>query len=177
MTIPILCVALLHGYVLLDQVSINGAGPYRFLVDTGSQSTALRTQVARSLKLDPADRVTLQTAAGSQVVPVAEVSRITVGPFTVEDVEVLLYELHDVMGKHIDGILGQNFLSRFDFLLDVKSCELTMSPPSGLADEISGEKVYGTYGVFSSGVPPSETFARLSKRHRCFLRRYSTRSI
>jgi len=136
MTIPILCVALLHGYVLLDQVSINGAGPYRFLVDTGSQSTALRTQVARSLKLDPADRVTLQTAAGSQVVPVAEVSRITVGPFTVEDVEVLLYELHDVMGKHIDGILGQNFLSRFDFLLDVKHCELTMGAPGGLADQV-----------------------------------------
>jgi predicted aspartyl protease len=142
MSIPILCVALLHGYMILDQVSINGTGPYRFLVDTGSQSTALKSQVARTLKVEPAYRVTLETAVGSQVVPAAKVRDITVGPFKVEDIEVLWYELHDVLDDHVDGILGQNFLSRFDILLDFKNCELSMGPPAGLADWVDGEKVY-----------------------------------
>lgn len=142
MTIPILCLALLHGYVVLDQVSINGAGPYRFLVDTGTQSTALKSKIARAMKLVPTYRVTLETATGSQVVPATQVRQITVGPFKAEDIEVLWYDVHDVLDDHIDGILGQNFLSRFDFLLDFKHCELTIGPPSGLADRVHGEKVY-----------------------------------
>jgi len=141
MTIPILCVALLHGYVLLDQVSINGAGPYQLLLDTGSQSTALKSQVAHRLRLDPAYRVTLESATGSQVVPGTKVRQITVGPFKVEDIEVLWYDLQDTLDDHVDGILGQNFLSRFDFLLDFKHCELTLGPPSGLADRVMGERI------------------------------------
>jgi len=142
MTIPILCLALLHGYVILDQVSINGTGPYRFLVDTGTQSTALKSQIARTMKLVPTYRVTLETPAGSQIVPAARVHQITVGPFKVADFEVLWYDVHDVLDDQIDGILGQNFLSQFDFLLDFKHCEITIGPPSGLADYVDGEKVY-----------------------------------
>jgi predicted aspartyl protease len=142
MTIPILCLALLHGYVVLDQVSINGAGPYRFLVDTGTQSTALKRQIAQTMKLVPTYRVTLETATGSQIVPATTVREITVGPLKVEDLEILWYDVHDVLDDHIDGILGQNFLSRFDFLLDFKHCEFTIGPPSGLADLVDGEKVY-----------------------------------
>jgi predicted aspartyl protease len=142
MTIPILCLALLHGYVVLDQVSINGTGPYRFLVDTGTQSTALKTQVAQTMKLVPTYRVTLETPTGSQIVPATTVHQITIGPFKAEDLEILWYDVHDVLDDHIDGILGQNFLSRFDFLLDFKHCEITIGPPSGLADFVDGEKIH-----------------------------------
>jgi predicted aspartyl protease len=94
------------------------------------------------MKLIPTYRVTLETATGSQVVPATMVRQVTVGPFKAEDLEILWYDVHDVLDDHIDGILGQNFLSQFDFLLDFKHCEITIGPPSGLADHVDGEKVY-----------------------------------
>src|SRR5262249_33008155 len=121
MFIPTLCFALLHGYVLLDHVSINGSGPYRFLVDTSSQSTSIRPQLANALKLDPVHRVTLETPDGSKVVRASN-ARIDVDSVQAEAVEVLWYDhvSPDAFDGPIDGILGNNFLSRFDVVLDFK---------------------------------------------------------
>ena len=142
MFIPTLCFALLHGYVLLDNVSINGSGPYRFLVDTSSQSTSITPQLANALKLDPVYRVTLETSDGSKIVPASNV-RIDVGSVQAEAVEVLWYDrpTHDALDGPIDGILGHNFLSRFDFVLDFKRRALAFAPPSAFAELLSGERI------------------------------------
>jgi predicted aspartyl protease len=143
MRIEMLLFALLQNYITLDNVTINGTGPYRFLVDTGTQSTIINEALARKLLLVPAYRVSLSTPTGSELVPATTVTRVTAGEFGAEAVEVLWYDLpsNPFMNGPMDGILGHNFLSRFDYILDFKKRALSLAPPATLAATIRGERL------------------------------------
>lgn len=98
---------------LVVMVSINGHGPYRFLVDTGAASCVLDPALSRELGLRPEYRVEVVTPTGSAVVPVA---RAAIGVEEREaELEVLLYSPRDA---RVRGVLGQSFLSRHNYWLD-----------------------------------------------------------
>jgi predicted aspartyl protease len=109
-----------RNFLITVPVFVNGAGPFDFMLDTGTNTTILHPEFARQLGLRPIDRLLLVTVAGSRAVPRSRLERLTLGPRTVTGVEVLWTDLGEIraLAPRICGVLGQNFLSRFNYLID-----------------------------------------------------------
>ena len=134
---------LLRGYLIVLPVIVNGAGPYEFLLDTGTNTTLVSTEFARQLRLRPIDRIELVTVAGTQALPRARLESITVGGQRAEDLEVLCSELREVRAvkPEIVGVLGQNFLAQHNYLLDYRARQLTFMNEEELARQLCGERL------------------------------------
>jgi hypothetical protein len=105
---------------------MNGHGPYRFLVDTGAQTNQVDLQLARSIGLRPEYKVELITAAGTTFARGGRGIDVVLGSVRAANQEFLFTDLQGVrqMSSNIQGVLGQEFLDRFDYLLDLKNHRL-----------------------------------------------------
>jgi predicted aspartyl protease len=118
------------GHLIIVSVWVNDTGPHEFMLDTGASTTLVRPEFARRLGLRPIDRIELVTAAGSQILVRSELARLRLGSQQVTGVETLLSELREVRAAlpGVQGVLGQNFLSGFDWLLDYRAQQLEFDP-------------------------------------------------
>ncbi|MDX1981347.1 MAG: retroviral-like aspartic protease family protein [Bryobacteraceae bacterium] len=125
-------------WLTVDGVRINDKGPFRFLIDTGAQSTVIDPAVAGQLALRPSYRVEVVSVNGSMLAPAAEVTSVSVDGVTAKDVEVLWYGLAQVRSAiaGVDGVLGQNFLSLTPHLLDFRKRTVRLG-----GAEMAGERV------------------------------------
>lgn len=96
-------------------VAIHGIGPYRFLIDTGSQRTVVSIALAGTLGLVQGPQVRVMGIAGVHNVATAQVESIDIGPRSFYDLTVPLLEGGN-MGA--DGILGTDSLQHERVLLD-----------------------------------------------------------
>lgn len=117
-------------------VTINGAGPYHFVVDTGAERTVLSRELAQRLTLAPARSVTLLSIAGSNQVDTAMVAelRLTAKGNQLSDLEApLLAEYH--LGAV--GMLGIDSLQTKRVVLDFRKMRMTISdaPRKNWADD------------------------------------------
>lgn len=96
-------------------VALQGKGPYRFLIDTGSQRTVVSTALAGNLGLAAGPQVRVVGMAGEDRVPTAKVDTLGFGSRELYDLVVPLLE-----NRHIgaDGILGTDSLQDQRVLLD-----------------------------------------------------------
>ena len=96
-------------------VRIGQQGPFRFVIDTGSQTTVLSTDIARQLALPSARTARIVGIGGSQTVSTAIVEELGLGKRSLYSLEVALLE-----AAHIgaDGIVGIDSLQRQRVLLD-----------------------------------------------------------
>jgi predicted aspartyl protease len=101
--------------LVLDDVFLNGSGPYRMLIDTGNASSIVRPEIARRLKLKAAYAVEQASVAGTRPVPVAILDEVRAGSVSDRSVETMI---GDMFQPGVDGVLGQSFLVRHDYLLD-----------------------------------------------------------
>jgi hypothetical protein len=96
-------------------VQIGTNGPYRFLIDTGSQKTVLSTDLAALLELAPISKRRIVGMAGIDTADSAEVDELALGRRSFYGLTVLLFE-----SEHIgaDGIVGIDSLQSQRVLLD-----------------------------------------------------------
>ena len=117
------------------EVSIGAQGPYRFLVDTGAESSLIDPALANELGIRPEFRVELVTQQSSRLVPGAKVSALRIGQRPLPNVELLFHDVAEVqrLDQSVRGILGLNALSSFDFVLSPGTGRLddTASRPAG----------------------------------------------
>jgi len=109
-------------YVFAD-VSINGAGPFKLLVDTGASSTSLSPEAAREAGLEAAYAVQLTTLTGETIVHAALARSVSAGGAALQGVEVLIadpWAIRTVEPK-ADGVLGQSFLSHTPWMIDYRA--------------------------------------------------------
>jgi len=133
----------INGYLLVVGVSLNGSGPYDFLVDTGTNTTLIDPALAAELKLKPVDRMALTTLADATPVVRYYADRLQAGPAAVSHLEILgapLTELRNVDHK-IRGVLGMNFLLQFSFLLDYRHHRMEIFPFPDSAPVPKGRRV------------------------------------
>ena len=110
-------------------VTINGVGPYRFLVDTGAQATVVTARVTEALGLVPSGRATL----------VAMASRTTVDTIALDGLEFAGRRFNNLTtpllrGSDIgaDGIIGLDSLQDLRVVIDFRADAITvMDAPSG----------------------------------------------
>ena len=67
------------------EVHVNGRGPYRFLVDSGADTSVVGLRIARELQLPVGPPVTLHGMTGSAVVATVRVGALSLGQSTISD--------------------------------------------------------------------------------------------
>lgn len=116
-------------------VSIGATGPYRFLVDTGSESSLIDPALAARLGIRPAFRIELVTQQSTRLVPGARVSAVRIGKRPLPDLEMLLQDVTEArrLDRSVQGVLGLNALNGFDFTLSPATGHLhdALERPSG----------------------------------------------
>ena len=98
-------------------VKVVEQGPFRFLIDTGSQNTVLSTDLAARLSLVPSRKARLISVAGTQMVDMVDIEQIDLGRRSYYGLAAPLLESAN-MGA--DGILGLDSLQDQRVLVDFK---------------------------------------------------------
>jgi hypothetical protein len=115
-----------EGRPVVDGVYVNGHGPYRFLVDTGTTMNVLEPALAKEAGLKATFRTELASSLGVMVVGGGEGVTLTLAGVRADNQKFLISKMELVgrLSSNIQGILGQCFLSRFDYSLDMRRKQL-----------------------------------------------------
>jgi gag-polyprotein putative aspartyl protease len=105
---------------MVVEVSLNHAGPYDFLLDTGSQMTVVDRSLAAELQIPIGGDADVVGVSFQGKASFAQVDALGVGDHGSVHRRVLVYDMNNVKqaGFAIRGLLGEDFLSRFDVLID-----------------------------------------------------------
>jgi predicted aspartyl protease len=113
--------------LVLNKVYLNGQGCFRMMIDTGATTCLLRPAVANRLGLRAIYAVEHETPSGVKRVPAAILDEVRIGSASDGGVEVMLTDV-DLPG--LDGVLGQSWLVRYDYLLDYHDRRLVLNAPA-----------------------------------------------
>jgi hypothetical protein len=129
--------------LLAVQVRINHTGPYDFLVDTGSQILTIDPALAASLHLKINGTTGVSGVATNSRRPFASLDLIEVGNHSVPQVLTVIEDIPALKAAdpRLRGILGENFLSRFDLLIDNRQLILCLDQSSNLAQAVKSEHI------------------------------------
>ena len=111
------------------------AGPWNFLIDTGSSATLVSPEFAirrRSRQPNPGDATVWLRDATGQAVPVDSVllDKVDFGPAHFRNVRALVFDcrvISDHLGLKIDGVLGFNLFADARLTLDYPGERIVMS--------------------------------------------------
>jgi predicted aspartyl protease len=106
-------------------VHLSGTGPYRFLVDTGADRTAISRELAAKLKLAAGEKASLHSIAGISTVSTATVPDLQV---TRKNVQVFDAPVLESSNMGADGILGTDSLRSQRVLFDFEGQTLSVVP-------------------------------------------------
>lgn len=108
-------------------VLVGGRGPYRFVLDTGSSHTVMSETLAATLGAAPVAKAPLATSTGTVTEIVVRLTDVAVGSARVDS--LLATSVPDasfrVLGDGVSGVLGQDFLSQFNYTIDYRSSSLS----------------------------------------------------
>jgi len=108
-----------HGSQIIAPVMINHSGPYDFLVDTGTQVTIVDSGLAASLQLNSDGVAQLVGIGFHEQAGFARTVSLELGSEEVAGLRVVVQGFQSQLADlRIRGILGGDFLSRFDLLID-----------------------------------------------------------
>jgi hypothetical protein len=111
------------GRPVVDEVWVNGHGPYRFLLDTGATVNLIESDLAKSIGLPVTFHDDLSSAGGMTAVAGSDGVEIQLGQ-VMADHQMFIFSdlkaLHN-LSPDIRGVIGQSFLARFDYLLDLRN--------------------------------------------------------
>jgi hypothetical protein len=136
-------IRLVHDTFAVVSLQINGSGPFDFILDTGTDTTLVDLRLASDLALAPLDRMILTTPVSKRALVRSSLRKVVLGSGVVSDVEVLMQDMPELrrLDKRIRGILGQNFLSHFNYVIDYRRRLLMLESQDELRDSAIGERV------------------------------------
>jgi predicted aspartyl protease len=134
---------LVEKYLIVVPLTVNGQGPFEFLLDTGTNTSIIERSVAQHLRLRPHDRIELMTVSGPQVLPRARLDSVVLGSALAENLEALITDLGSIRTLHygICGVLGQNFLSQFNYLLDYREKRIEFEADCDVEHRMDGTRL------------------------------------
>ncbi len=105
-------------------ISIDGKGPWPFVIDTGAQRTVISRDLAERLQLQPRKNVTILSMTGRAEVGTVDVPRLGFGGGTLDIEEAPVLE-----GQHLGapGLLGLDSLHAKRVLLDFRGNRMHIS--------------------------------------------------
>jgi hypothetical protein len=128
--------------MIVVPVTINGAGPFDFLVDTGSTDTIIDRKLAVELHLPPAGKMIVETTEGEAVTPLVQTDSLSMGGATVRGLNLGVVNHYADFLPKVRGSLGEDFLRSFDILIDNRRHLIHFEFGAGsLADMFTGERL------------------------------------
>ena len=103
-------------------VSINGRGPFQFLLDTGSSHSVVSRSLADKLALRFVAKTSVVTSTGREWRPIVSLNQTTIGSAQSEGLlaSVAPAAQLDDIARGIEGIIGQDFLFDLNYTLDYR---------------------------------------------------------
>jgi predicted aspartyl protease len=108
------------------KVTINGRGPFRFLVDTGSTTTVIAQRVATQLAAPIIGTAIVNGTTGFAEMPVARLAKLETGVVTSDNIRVAILT-DEGLGRE-DGILGADVFASRRLVFDIEAKSVRVDP-------------------------------------------------
>ena len=108
---------------MLAPVTINGQGPFQFLLDTGASGSCISRALVEKLMLPSAERMRVKTVVGAHDRPGVLLEHLQVGERSRKGVQVAALPLTD----SLDGVLGVDWLKGQRLELGFKAGSLAIT--------------------------------------------------
>ena len=140
--VPSVPLRLVERTQIVVSVEIDHRGPYDFLVDTGAQITVLDTKLAQELNVVLEGTSGVVGVGSRAIASWARLATLEAGSHSVADAAVLVESLSHLgaLDRHIRGILGGNFLSHFDLLIDYDRSLLCLDSTGAMGQALQGRR-------------------------------------
>jgi hypothetical protein len=99
-------------------VKINGRGPYRFVVDSGADTSVVGLRIAHDLELPMGQPAILNATTSRNIVDRVKVAALSIGTSTIPDLELPALRESDVGG---DGLIGIDALTEQRLMMDFEA--------------------------------------------------------
>ena len=93
---------------------------FDFVLDTGTDTTVVDPSIASRLSFAPVERIQVVSLGNASMALRGSIPILSAGSFRMRNIPVLVKDLSNMrkLDSHIAGIVGQNFLSHFNYLID-----------------------------------------------------------
>jgi len=129
---------------LIIHASVNGQGPFRFLLDTGSSTTVIARRLADELEVDAAGTLPSRGIGGYGDIDVGRIDSIRIGDLAWRLNHISIFDFVSIGEgglRGLDGILGYDLFVRFTMQLDFARMNLVIYNPESATFKPRGEAV------------------------------------
>lgn len=119
-------------------VRVNGRGPYRFVVDSGADTSVVGLRIAHDLELPMTTPAILNATTSRNVVDRVRVAGLTIGTSTIPDLELPALRESDVGG---DGLIGIDALTEQRLMMDFEAHQVRVEDARKPVKAVPGEIV------------------------------------
>jgi predicted aspartyl protease len=109
---------LLEDGTIVVPVTINGAGPFRFMLDTGSTRTVVSAKLTRTLRLPVVAQSLMITPSGRDMGVLVQLNGLAIGGSGQVNVKALIGPREHFSAEAIDGLIGQDVLGPLIYTID-----------------------------------------------------------
>jgi predicted aspartyl protease len=114
-------------------VTIGGAGPYRFVVDTGSSRTVISERLWRELRLPVLAKTRVITPAGQDEAYVVRLANLALtGRLGITVNAAVLPADRYAAGQQVDGLIGQDVLLDAVYTIDYRLRDIVWHSPNDM---------------------------------------------
>jgi len=110
-------------------VTIDGQGPFRFMIDTGAQATVVTRGMEEQLKLAPLGQAMLVGMASREMVDLVDLDQLRLGSRVLNNIEAPVLDRRHVGA---DGIIGLDSLQDLRVLLDFRDQSIAVADAKDL---------------------------------------------
>jgi predicted aspartyl protease len=141
-----------EGRPVVDGVFVNGHGPYRFLIDTGSNLNLIEKRVGDAMGLVAAAEVEVKSSAGKTRMVESDGNEISLGSATARGQKLLVSAMREIRSvlPEVHGVLGQWFLGRFDYLLDIRGRRIEFGKQERTGRRLPSRLLNGRMAIWTS---------------------------
>lgn len=134
---------LIEHSVVVVPVTIDGSGPYDFVLDTAAQLTIVDPALASELHLQAIGAAHVIGAGSYTQAAYARPESLQTGSFSAEKPLLLIGSLGGirVADPYVRGILGQNFLERFDLFIDYERGIVCLDNTKRMEENVKGKRI------------------------------------
>ena len=134
---------LTNSHQMIVAVSVNHSGPYNFLLDTGTQVTMVDPSLAAELHLKTQDSAVVAGVGFLAAASFAQLDLLEAGSHAVANQKALVFDIKNPQSVDLNfrGVLGEDFLSQFDILIDNDHKLLCLDDSSAMAAHVEGPHI------------------------------------
>ncbi|GAA4647617.1 retropepsin-like aspartic protease [Pontixanthobacter gangjinensis] len=113
-------------------VTIEGQGPFRFMIDTGAQATVVTRGLTEQLNLAPAGSATVVGMGSRRLVQLVELNGLEFAQRVIDDISAPMLEARNVGA---DGILGLDSLQDLRVMIDFRDGTIAVNDSKALGGD------------------------------------------